>query len=169
MRKFCLAAVAAMTATLGAASAQEVANNPLIVWHGAATLTNVPATAACTNVGFAIGDTALSVFRPRLNPEEPSSAISMSFGRSAMAFFRQTAGSTSSDQMHGNSAYSSPWFSGRATSTQGGNTGNITLTLSPSSVLATTNVVTIVGSITNFAGKPGCTVQFKGSYYRRPN
>ena len=167
MQKFCLAAVAAIAASLGTASAQEAANNPLITWHGAATLTNVPA--ACANTSYVVGDSAFSVFRPRLDPAEPNSAITLTFGRSGFAFFRSPSSPSGTDQMHGTSSYTSPWYSGRATSTAGGNTGNITLTLSPSTVTAATNVITIVGTITKFHGIVGCNVQFKGSYYRRPN
>ena len=164
MKKFCFVA-AAFFATAMCASAQEAANNPLIVWHGAATLTSVPA--ACASAKYAVGDGAFSVFRPRLDPAEPNSAITLTFGRAGHAYFR--SGGTSSDQMDGISTYTSPWYSGRATSTPGGNTGNITLTLTPATVTAATNVVTIVGSITKFHGIANCTVQFKGSYYRRPN
>jgi hypothetical protein len=168
MRKFCVAAAAAITASLGTASAQEAApeaNNPLITWHGAATLTSVPANCSTTN--YVVGDAAFSVFRPRLVGDEPSSAITLTFSRAGFAYFR--TGGTSTDQMNGTSTYSSPWYSGRATSTPGGNTGNITLALTPPTVTAATNVVTIVGTITKFHGIGNCTVQFKGSYYRRPS
>lgn len=168
MRKFCLATAVAITTSLGAASAQEAApeaNNPLITWHGAATLTSL--TAGCASTTYVVGDAAFSVFRPRLVGDEPSSAITLTFGRAGFAYFR--SGGASTDQMHGNSTYTSPWYSGRATSTPGGNTGNITLTLSPSTVAANTNVVTIAGTITKFHGIANCTVQFRGSYYRRPN
>src|SRR5687767_939042 len=100
MRKFCVASAAAITASLGTAYAQESApeaNNPLITWHGAATLTTVPA--ACANTNYVVGDAAFSVFRPRLVNDEPSSAITLTFGRSGFAFFR--TGGTSSDQMNG--------------------------------------------------------------------
>jgi len=162
-----LATAAAIVASLGTASAQEAANNPLIVWHGAATLTSL--TAGCAQANYVVGDSAFSVFRPRLDPAEPNSAITLTFGRAGHAYFRNPTGSASSDQMHGNSVYTSPWYSGRATSTPGGNTGNITLTLSPATVAANTNVVTIAGTITKFHGIASCTAQFKGSYYRRPN
>jgi hypothetical protein len=165
MRKIFVAAVAAITTFIGAASAQEAANNPLIVWHGAATLTSVPA--ACASANYVVGDSAFSVFRPRLDPAEPNSAITLTFGRAGHAYFR--SGGTSTAQMHGTSSYTSPWYSGRATSTPGGNTGNITLTLTPSTVTAATNVITIVGTITKFHGIAACTVQFRGSYYKRPN
>jgi hypothetical protein len=165
MAKFYLAAAAAIMTSLGVASAQEAANNPLIVWHGAATLTSL--TPGCASANYVVGDSAFSVFRPRLDPAEPNSAITLTFGRAGHAYFR--SGGTSSVQMNGNSTYTSPWYSGRATSSQGGNSGNITLALSPATVTAATNVVTIVGTITRFHGINNCTVQFRGSYYKRPN
>lgn len=162
-------AAAALAGLIGSVAPAQMANaaahNPLIVWQGAATLTSVPA--ACAASKLAVGDSAFSVFRPRLDPAEPSSAITMVFGRSAHAFFR--TGGTSTDQMRGTSTYTSPWFSGRATSTAGGNTGTIVLTITPLTILPTTNVVTIVGTINKFHGIVGCAVGFNGAYQRRPN
>ena len=162
-------ALAVLTGLVSWAAPAQMANaaahNPLIVWQGAAVLTSVPAN--CASTKRAIGDSAFSVFRPRLDPAEPSSAITMTFGRAGHAYFR--TGGTSTVQMRGTSTYSSPWYSGRATSTSGGNTGNITLTFTPTTVAASTAVVTIVGKITKFHGIANCTVQFKGSYYKRPN
>lgn len=162
MKQALLAATVLGLVCLGAPVAN--AANP-IVWQGVATLTSVPA--ACTTAtGHRAGDSAFSVFRPRLSAAQPNSAITMTFTRSAHAYFR--SGGTSTDQMNGTSTYTSPWYSGRATSTVGGNTGNITLALSVSPVLAGTDVVTIVGSITNFHDLASCTVGFNGAYKRRP-
>jgi hypothetical protein len=165
MRKFCLAAVAAITVSLGAASAQEAANNPLIVWQGAAEVTSL--SAGCSTLGYQIGDVAISVFRPRLDPAEPSSAITLTFHRAGHAFFR--TGGTSTDQMQGNSNYSSPWYSGRATSTPGGNTGTINLQVKPNTAItATTDIITLQGSVTKFHGLSTCTMGFKAAYRLRP-
>jgi hypothetical protein len=145
------------------APAQAAAHNPLIVWQGAATLTSL--SSACATINHKPGDSAFSVFRPRLDPAEPKSAISFTFTRSAHAFFRSGGGS---DQMNGAGSYTSPWYSGRVTSTPGGNTGTYNFHLTPATVLATTPVVTIVGTINNFHGIVGCTVGFKGAFDRRP-
>lgn len=157
--------VVSITLTAATLAAQAAANNPLIVWQGAATLTAVPA--ACAASKYKAGDSAFAVFRPRLDPAEPNSGLTLSFGRSGHAYFR--TGGASSDQMNGNSTYSSPWFSGRATSTAGGNTGNIILALSPATVLDTTPVVTISGTIQKFHGIAGCNVNFNGAFQRRLN
>ena len=159
------AAVALLLVGTATQGANAAAHNPLIVWQGAAELTSL--TAACSKLGLMIGDVGVSVFRPRLDPAEPSSAITMTLERSGMAFFR--TGGTSTDQMQGTSNYTSPWYSGRATSTPGGNTGAITLAITPSAITTATDQIMINGMITNFFGTAGCTAKFNASYRQRTN
>src|SRR5689334_2614419 len=153
---------------LAGASAQPVQaapHSPLVVWQGGAEITAL-SSPGCDNLGYEVGDLAASVFRARLDPAEPSSAITLTFHRAAHAYFR--TGGTSSDQMNGNSTYSSPWYSGRATSTPGGNTGNINLRIKPTTIIETTDNITVDGSVTHFNGVASCTMGFKGSYRLRP-
>src|SRR5689334_2411521 len=135
---------------LAGASAQPVQaapHSPLVVWQGGAEITAL-SSPGCDNLGYEVGDLAGSVFRARLDPAEPSSAISLTFHRAAHAYFR--TGGTSNDQMQGTSTYSSPWYSGRVTSTPGGNTGNITLKITPATITAATDLVSINGTVTHF-------------------
>jgi len=158
-------ALAVSGSILSTQPANAAAHNPLIVWQGGAEI--ITLNAACTKAAFSVGDLASSVFRPRLDPAEPTSAISLTFGRSAMAFFRQ--GGASNDQMQGTSNYSSPWYSGRVTSTPGGNTGTITLQITPASITENTDAITINGTVNNFFGLSGCTMTFRGAYRKRTN
>jgi hypothetical protein len=140
------------------------ANEPLIVWQGAATITAVNKTCR-SNIGHGVGDTALSVFRPRLVADEPPSALTMIFGRSAYTFFRQTG----PEQMDGAGTWSGPLITGRATTVPGGASGNYNFNVSPNVVTETTKFINITGTLTNFAGVAGCTAKFTGGYSQRPN
>ena len=163
-RVFFCAALALGAACVQNDNVQAAAHSPLVVWQGGAEITSL--NAGCANLGYEVGDLAASVFRARLDPAEPSSAISLTFHRAAHAYFR--TGGSSSDQMQGTSTYSSPWYSGRVTSTPGGNTGNITLRIKPATIVETTDSITIDGTITHFNGVAACTMGFRGAYRLRP-
>jgi hypothetical protein len=164
-----IAVVAVGLVSLGAPTqvVNAAAHDPLIVWQGGAEIVSFTeaTTGACSKAG-AVGDLAVSVFRPRLDPAEPVSALSLTFSRAGMAFFR--TGGTSDDQMRGVSSYASPYYGGRVTSTTGGNTGNIALTISPGTpIVATTDVIAINGTIGHYFGLAGCSANFRGAYRRR--
>jgi hypothetical protein len=146
-------------------TASSAPNSPLIVWQGGAEIVSL-SSPGCDNLGYQVGDLAASVFRPRLDPAEPSSAISLTFHRAGHAYFR--SGGASTDQMQGSSNYSSPWYSGRVTSTPGGNTGTIKLKIKPTGTISSAiDGITIDGTIANFNGVSGCTMGFKGAYRQR--
>jgi hypothetical protein len=141
------------------------ANDPLVVWQGGITITNVNRTCRTRGLPFGVGAQATSVFRPRLVGDEPPSALTMLFGRSAYAFVRQSG----PDQMDGSGAYAGPAISGRATVVPGGVSGNYNFKISPNTITETTQFITMKGSVTNFTGRAGCTMAFSGAYSLRPN
>jgi len=144
----------------------RAANDPLIVWQGGATITSLNNTCR-NNTPFSVGDVLLSVFRPRLVGDEPASAVSLLTGRFAQAFFR--SGGAGGDQMHGPGTYTGPLIGGRATSIPGGASGTYSLKIKPAVIAAGTNVITIQGTITKFAGVSGCTMKFAAAYRPRGN
>jgi hypothetical protein len=159
-----LLGAAAMTLTTGTALA--VANNPLIVWQGGVTVTSASTVCADAADGLKIGKFASSMFRPRLDPAEPASAITMLFNRAAVIFARTSGGG---DQMHGNGNYIGSGMSDRAEGAGGSFTGTYSFTINPSAITAATTSVIIAGTINDFAGIASCTVKFRASYQRRPN
>jgi hypothetical protein len=51
----------------------------------------------------------------------------------------------------------------------GGLTGTYNFKITPAVITASTNVITIDGTITNFIGVTGCTMKFKAAYRPRGN
>ena len=150
----------------GLMATAQAANDPLIVWQGGATITSLNTTCKTNLPGINVGDLAHSVFRPRLVGDEPSSALSLLFGRFAQAFFRTSGGG---DQMHGIGSYTGPLIRGRVTSVPGGATGTYNFKIKPAVIDATTGVITIEGTINDFGGTPGCTMKFVAAYQPRGN
>lgn len=152
---------------VGAAAALPAAaapHNPLIVWQGSVTL--LTETAACGTIpDFAPGTLAYSIYRPQLDPAEPSSALSILLTRGTLIFTR-TSGET---QMHGAGNYSGIWIGARVTA-KPAVTGTYNFVVAPTGIIiATAQSVLIKGTITNWAAIPGCTVTFGGAYSLRPN
>lgn len=139
---------------------ERVANNPLVTWQGTVFFTGQNNPACST-----IGNHALAVFRPRLDPAEPESALFLYFERSAVAMRR--TGGAGSDKMHGAGTYDGIRFNTRA-EWRTGLTGNYSFALVPQSPLATTNSIALAGTITNWDGQAGCNVTVRGSFARRP-
>jgi len=168
-RAFLAAAAAGFTGLCGFAPvANAAANNPLIVWQGAATITALKG-ADCANTGFAVGDLVDSIYRPNLDPAEPVSGLSLISRRSAIWFFR----SSGNNFMNGKGNYSGGYLSGRVTqrpnSQNSAVTGAYNLKITPATFTATTTQnVDIVGTFTHFYGWTNCTVTISGSYQRRP-
>ena len=144
----------------------QAANDPLIVWQGGATITSL--NAVCRqNTGFAVGNLAHSIFRPRLVGDEPRSALSLLFTSSAQLIINSDA--SDGDQMHGQGSYTGPLIRGRATTVSGGVSGTYNFKIKPNVITDTTKVITIAGTINDFFGVVGCTMKFLGAYQRRPN
>jgi hypothetical protein len=141
----------------------QAANSPLMVWQGSITVTS--ATAQCSTAGIGEGDLLTSVYRPRLQPDEPNSALTVITGRSAQVFFR----STGNDQMRGKGNFSAFAIGSRGTLTSGFD-GAYNFTVKPpaGAVTETTKAINISGSLTNYFNVAGCTVKFVGAYEKRP-
>jgi hypothetical protein len=133
---------------------------PLVVWQGSATVLDV--TDNCLPF-YAVGDLFPSLFRPRLTPEEPETAMSFILPREAHLYRRLDGGT---DQMHGAGRYRATILSSR--STDHGFRGRYDFNINPTTIAASRNNVTITGYINRFANIDGCRVQFRGLYTRRP-
>jgi hypothetical protein len=146
-------------------NANAAVHNPPIVWQGGAEIVALTSP-ACDNKDLRVGDLAHSVYRPRLDPAEPESALTLVFTRSGQIYIR--GGGTSTDQMNGTTNYQGWWFGNRAFG-KGSALGILKLKISPTPVLDTeTRPIIISGTITNFYGIAGCTATIKGAYQRRP-
>ena len=140
------------------------ANDPLIPWQGLVTMTSVAPICANTK-GAAKNEFGTVLFRPRLEPEEPASAIQFLLDRNAYIFNR-TSGN---DQMYGSGNYRGTRLGGRATETNNiRGTYNFTID-PPGPITKTVEFVTIEGALTNWGGTAGCTVGFKASLHQRPD
>lgn len=144
--------------------AAAVPNNPLITWQGSVTLLTTSANCGAVP-DFAPGILAYSIFRPRLDPAEPESALSIIFPRGTLIFTRATG----ENQMHGVGNYSGIWISDRVTA-NAAVSGTYRFTIVPAgAITSANNFVTMSGTITKWAAIAGCTVTFRGAYSRRPN
>jgi len=145
------------------APAYAQANQPLVVWQGGASVTKI--TKACKDalIGLKVGDLMQSVYRPRLDPAEPNSTLSMLRVRLAVAFVNQSG----NDQMMGQGNYTGPVIRGRARAVPGGAAGAYNFKVKPAVIDETVKFITIEGSVSNFAGFDGCTVNFLGTYALR--
>jgi hypothetical protein len=161
-----------MTALAGLALAgsAQAANSPLIVWQGAITITSFDAQ-KCEALGLSEGQLIDSVYRPRLEPDEPKSALSILNNRAAQVYFNDD--SSRNDQMVGKGNYFGHYISGRATTVPNPNessfTGKYNFKVKPSTISDTTGAITIEGQLTNYFDRAGCTVNFLGAYQPRGN
>lgn len=164
-----LGAIAMAVAAVASAGAAQAANNPLIVWQGAITITNL--TAACSSIGQGVGTLLTSVYRPRLESDEPVSGLTILSDRTAQVFFN--ASTSNNDQMIGRGGYLGHIIGSRATaipnSSQGSFTGNYNFKVRPVTITADTTSITITGTLTNYFNVTGCTLSFAGAYQPRGN
>lgn len=144
------------------AGANAALSAPVIVWQGG--ITTVAATLpACTGVA-SVGDLNTAIFRPRLDPIEPASAISILTTRSA-AIYARSAGAAS-DKMNGSGTYAGMLINERAGTRSF--VGAFNFSLSPTNPVATSPFILVQGTISNYDGTAGCTVTIRGSFSRRP-
>ncbi len=146
----CLA-FAASVATASSGFAQSQADR----WGANAELLS---SQGCQGVGAIDNFPALSTYRPKINNGEQNSALSFSFGRGSTII--QTT--SSSSQLHGKGKYKGVSITGSVTfrDTKGAYNFDIT----PASVVSNTKTVKITGTISNFVGVKGCTVEISGTY-----
>lgn len=112
----------------------------------------------CNDVGAIDNFPALSTYRPKIGGGEENSALSFTFGRGATII--QTT--SSSSQLHGKGKYKGVTITGNVTYREG--QGSYEFEIEPASVTANTKNVKIKGTITNFVGRSGCTVEISGTY-----
>ena len=165
---------AAALGLLGASTvAQAAPNNPPIIWQGAVTVTAVQGQCVGEmNKTFQFGQTGISVFRPRLDPAEEPSGLTMIFARSAFAFYRISGGGV---QYHGTGQsrgikigiYATPSvvISGGGVQFQPLHISH-TFAITPATITKNTLSVRIVGYVSFHS--PGCTVYFTGNYSLLP-
>lgn len=133
-------------------------------WEGFATNTSAPPAACSTIGGTGKGDTHVSLYRPHIKSTDTPTFLSMILLRAAITF--QNKDETANSQMTGSGNYGAFGINGRGKGfTYNGTFSNIVVT--PSPVLATTNTVTVTGTINSFYNTPGCNVTFKGVYIKR--
>ena len=131
-------------------------------WEGYATV--ISSTVQCEGVeGTTPGATHVSIFRPKIANTDLPSLLSFVFLRAALT--HENASESTIHQMNGSGNYTAFAIGSRAGFAQ--YTGTYKLTLTPSSIIATTTSVSIVGMITNFFNTTGCNVSFEGAYVQR--
>jgi hypothetical protein len=129
-------------------------------WRGGILVTAV--TAACDNPGFpTVGQTLLGVFRPQLMDGDPPGALLVTFNNGALLVTPTgTPGNTG--------PYQGNLIGGVATFTSYTG-GTYALASKPSldTIDATTPQISITnGKLTKFRNVAGCTVNFKGSFFK---
>lgn len=141
----------------------------LTAWQGSVTivkLTESPA-GACATVGFSAGDIAHSIYRAHLAATDPPSALSIVASRGATIIFQ----SGTDTKLNGAGTFNAMYIGGRATTPKSMKPypGPFNLHVTPASPVATTNQVTVTGTIGNLFNNTGCTATIEGSYFKRPN
>jgi hypothetical protein len=140
-----------MVLTTSASFAQEPAR-----WSTNAKLLSAT---GCDDVRGAIDSfPALSTYRPKIGGGQEDSALSFSFCRGATIV--QTT--SSSSQLHGKGKYKGATITGNVTYREG--KGSYDFEITPASVTESTQSVKIKGTITNFVGRSGCTIEISGTY-----
>lgn len=104
----------------------------------------------------------LGSFRPKINSGEDKSALSFFFDR-AGGIFQTTS---SSSQMNGRGNYTGVFI--RAKVDYDTMKGAYDFTLNPSSVLSSTPTVVLKGTVSNFWGTPGCTIEIQSTMKKKP-
>lgn len=151
-RTFVWVALVIATSMLGtsASFAQEPAR-----W---ATDAKLLSSDGCQGVGAIDNFPATSTYRPKIDSGEQNSALSFTFNRGATII--QTT--SSSSQLHGKGKYNGMTITGNVTFRNG--KGSYNLDITPAAVLPDTKNVKIKGTISNFNGVSGCTIEFAGTY-----
>ena len=147
----CALALAALTSTAVAK----------VSWQGEVMVTAVSG-AACAANGDAVGDQYLGLLLPKGLGNGPNSFLTFLSRRNA--FGMKVAGGLANGK-----AYSSVFISGRG---EFGSSpaGKIqTITISPNPLTATTDVVSVVATITNWQTDVGCTATIHGAFVLRRN
>lgn len=128
-------------------------------WQGEVMFTAV--NAACVNDGWRVGDHALATLLPaNLDNNGAKSYLALHLGRRnaySLAVNGKIAAGSAYSAVGINSAGASFTFSGKLPQ----------YVQAPATLALTTSFVDIKGQIDGFAGVPGCTVTYEGSFVRR--
>jgi len=158
------AAIAALFITTAGATAQTA----FPYWHGAALVDAV--TPACKNNGFvAVNDFFTSNYRAKtgIAGEPNNPGITFDATRSSYAFFR-SGGTANANTMHGAGTASGMLIRGNVTTipspTQGNYAATFSFKVTPATITATTQTISIDGWINNWRNVAGCKVTFRAAY-----
>ncbi|HEY3911739.1 MAG TPA: hypothetical protein VGM07_17910 [Stellaceae bacterium] len=113
--------------------------------------------------GSAVGDTEVSIFRPKILSTDTKTFLSFVFLRAAYTW--ENTSESTVHQMHGSGNYESFGVNSRAKFFD--DTGPYSFAVTPATITASTPVITITGTIKDYIDVPGCTVTFKGVYAPR--
>jgi hypothetical protein len=128
-------------------------------WQGFAITT--ANTAACAGVGGSnVGDTYVSIYRPKINPSDTATFLSFIRLRSALAL--QNTSEATIHQMNGSGKYSGDAIDKRAKSFTYAST--YSFTVAPHPVTSTTGIVKITGTFNDYYGNAGCNLTIEGTY-----
>jgi hypothetical protein len=154
-KAFGMAMVSAALAIACVQSAQALDSTG--TFRGAILVTDI--TDQCDLPGFPrLGQTLLAVFRPEA-PSAPPAALLVTFANGALLVTPvgsppPPSGQYGGDLIGGVATYSH--YTG----------GTYVINVKPSDIVPTTQQVTLTGKITKFRNTTGCTVNFKGSFFR---
>lgn len=163
-RHMAVVAAGLASALCVSASGVAMAADTQAAWEGYAT--NTAATSQCSGVGgTGVGDTHVSIFRPKINSTDTNTFLSMMHLRAAITF--QNTSKSTVHQMHGSGNYTATGINSRGkaftySSTYSG------FTVTPNPIVGSTSVINITtGKLNNYFNTSGCTVTFKAVYVKR--
>jgi len=128
------------------------------VWEGFLKITG---QIGCTGVQGATG-THVSIYRPALGAG--ATMLSIVYLRAAISMVNTSEGSAA--QMNGAGTYKGQMIGSKARLFNYNSSYDFTVT--PATVVATTPIVGIVGTIDNFLNNAGCTVTIAAKYHLQP-
>jgi hypothetical protein len=128
-------------------------------WAGLAEIT--ASTSACAGVlGTSVGTPHPSTYRPKINSTDTASYVSLMGVEGGLTL--QNASETTVHQMQGAGNYSATAIDRRALPFV--YKGTYTFTITPATVVATTKVVEITGTVNTYFDSVGCNVSFTAAY-----
>ena len=152
MKLASVAATLAAFSIVGQAQALDATNT----WRGSVIVTSE--TAACNKPGMpSVGQTLLTVFRPKFSDTDPPDGILISFNNGALLITPLApppSGGYDGDLLNGLATYQH--YTG----------GTFTVAVKPANITPTTPQITVSGKFTKFRNTAGCTVGFKGSFFK---
>jgi hypothetical protein len=165
--KYLLAGTSMIALASLSSEASDLVQLPPYTWQGIATTTSASAECVGSNglrpSGSSPDDIQVSVYLPAIPPTTLTSYLSFFFFRAAQTW--ENSNEASNPQMHGAGNMEIYYIASHANFLN--LVGLFNLKITPATVVPTTPVVQITGSITNYGGYEGCKVSFTGIYSRR--